>query len=151
LLEPARFQGGERAGEARTLEGIIKILASDPCGFYARNKNAISDATEEGSPEMKRTLFSLLAVIALTVVVGCASDACRRPCSNQPCVNADQDENASPQKASCCDKLRAFFAKEDYSRQKSAVAENPSSVGYPYYTTRGPRDFYAKQYQNIGP
>jgi len=106
---------------------------------------------------MKRTLFAVLTVIALAEFVGCASEnGCRRlgwRCAKtETCVKECPDESADPARKHCgvCKGLLCeFLCKEEMKRP--ARAERPAGVEYPYYTTRGPRDFYAKELPSIGP
>jgi len=105
---------------------------------------------------MKRTLFAVLTVIALAEFVGCASEnGCRRlgwRCAKTETSVQDPDESADPARTHCGPwkgLLCEFLGKEEMSR--SARAGQPAGVEYPYYTTRGPRDFYAKELPSIGP
>ncbi len=89
---------------------------------------------------MKRVLFSFLAATVLAGLVGCQSgrlacifgscrdvprvcDPCRNPCPRDPGCHARAYDPVPPSGA----------------------------VTYPYYTTRGPRDFLAKAPRSIGP
>ena len=125
---------------------------------------------------MKRILFSLSAVLVMVGLVGCAADrACRTTscCPNdgcaatcscgQSCDNACCDPNA------CEDdcgmplfwRLRSWWNRErccDQPCEGQMCAEpcypqgpQTGQVTYPYYTTRGPRDFLAKDPASIGP
>jgi hypothetical protein len=103
---------------------------------------------------MKRTLFAILTVCTLAVIAGCASDSCNRPCSRMHCqkyekacpAEGEEEGTGGVKKAGCLEKAKGFFCKEE------APEPPPAPTAYPYYTTRGPRDFYtSKPYASIGP
>jgi len=83
---------------------------------------------------MKRTLFALLTVFALASIAGCACDHGCRSCKNEPC----ERESSGGCTRGC-------------SGDAAAMAQAGADAN-PYYTTRGPRDFYTtKPYASIGP
>ena len=90
---------------------------------------------------MKRTVFSLLAVGFLILAVGCANEQGRHPlfgCLGNHCdkARAENDEGAEY---------------PGQGGQQAAAGQATGAVAYPYYTTRGPRDFLAKNPPSIGP
>jgi hypothetical protein len=123
---------------------------------------------------MKRALMLLLAVVVVAGLTGCAANRGRRSgvCMGGSCAQAP--ENGQSCDASCdasCGPLGDPSGDPScrprcklLSRLRSAreVAEAPAAeeaapgpavggVTYPYYTTRGPRDFLAKNPPGIGP
>ncbi len=130
---------------------------------------------------MKRATFSVLTLIVLAGLVGCAhhrhlpascvgGDCCTAPCPAGCCAPAGQgccapaqpncqtceDPDADcggPAKKHCC-LLAGLCRKKPCEPCEQPVAEAGPPVGaitYPYYTTRGPRDFLAKNPGSIGP
>jgi hypothetical protein len=105
---------------------------------------------------MKRIVFSLASVIVLTALVGCVTQHGRRPwnCMGGSCAQAPETcqscNGDDPGRAGVCRECRGRGC--DRCRGQAAEAGPPSgTVTYPYYTTRGPRDFLAKNPQSIGP
>jgi hypothetical protein len=116
---------------------------------------------------MKRAMFLLLAAALLAGSVGCVRQCGRRPlaCMSGSCAQAP--ENCQSCDAGCdvsCDpgedpgvpyKVRKHACR--LRRAEEAPAEAPAAgpatgaITYPYYTTRGPRDFLAKNPPSIGP
>jgi len=99
---------------------------------------------------MRHALFLLLAVILLAGLSGC----CHGPmgCSCLPglcgigqacpgaCQSGDTCDECGGRGCGLC------------SRQATAYDAPPTgAITYPYYTTRGPRDFLAKDPRGIGP
>ncbi|MEI8375799.1 MAG: hypothetical protein WCJ35_23500 [Planctomycetota bacterium] len=73
---------------------------------------------------MRHTILVLAASTCLAVFAGCANPRCSNRC--EPCrgnASGAQQQQAGP----------------------------GGSVSYPYYTTRGPRDFLETHPQSIGP
>ena len=123
---------------------------------------------------MKRPMFSVLTVIVLAGLTGCMTHPWRRPCSctsgacaqapancqsceakcgacnGTACDNGNSDDCAAAKKHCCC-----LFGKRAPAAPPEAQAAEPGpatgAIAYPYYTTRGPRDFLAKNPQSIGP
>jgi len=81
---------------------------------------------------MKRVIFFISVVVVLTGLNGCASQHERCP---QSCTESNK----------ACGK--------ECGGRGDAVAAGPTTgaVAYPYYTTRGPRDFLVNNPQSIGP
>lgn len=125
---------------------------------------------------MKRAMLLLLAIAMVAGVTGCVKQWGRRPwaCMGGSCAQAPENcqacngagENgdaADPE--SCrrgCRSCKFFHRNaqgEDAASQgasqgaSQAGAAGPATgaVTYPYYTTRGPRDFLAKNPPSIGP
>jgi len=110
---------------------------------------------------MKRAMLSTLTLIVLAVLVGCTAHHRGRPCA---CANGDgvqatedgqcPDECTCPVKKHRCP-LCALGARRHAGEEEdaAAAAAGPAAgaVTYPYYTTRGPRDFLAKNPPSIGP
>jgi hypothetical protein len=120
--------------------------------------------------DMKRPFFSLLAVMFLIGLTGCISHHLRRPvaCSEGDCGVASADcqnceSSADPGGGifNCrrCPQTNAKFfnpgrlCKGGRYAEGEAAEAGPATgaVTYPYYTTRGPRDFLAKNPPSIGP
>ncbi|MGD0655420.1 MAG: hypothetical protein ABSA16_13845 [Thermoguttaceae bacterium] len=119
---------------------------------------------------MKRAIHVILALTALTSLTGCLSAHGRRPiaCVQGSCAQAPEncascgcnscqncsDPNSDPNRqAPCrlcggrgCRLCRGAGEDEGFAPGPAAGA-----VAYPYYTTRGPRDFLARNPQSIGP
>ena len=74
---------------------------------------------------MRHTIFVLAASTFLALLIGCA---CNNKCCNQG--------NSGPANAAPA------------SQQQAGPG---GAVSYPYYTTRGPRDFLETHPQSIGP
>ena len=123
---------------------------------------------------MKRTMFFGLLLVGLAGLTGCVMQHGRRPwaCMGGSCAQAP--ENCRSCDASCgascdasCDtcedtdpacKCKGLLGR--LRRQPAMVEAEPEApppgpatgtVTYPYYTTRGPRDFLAKNPPSIGP
>jgi hypothetical protein len=99
---------------------------------------------------MKHTFWMLLAVALLAGVVGCHTGplgwgmfgSCRdNPTTCESCGQGDGDQ------ACATNDCRSGGCRErGYDPTPSTGA-----VTYPYYTTRGPRDFLARNPRSIGP
>jgi hypothetical protein len=135
---------------------------------------ALHDKSIKESLDMKRALFPVLTVIVLVGLTGCQHfgrrpAACSDGCSAQApecCQNADascsracDDPSADPCQKPHCRFFNGLFCKDKPERAvpEEAAPEQPSAppqtgaIAYPYYTTRGPRDFLAKNPGSIGP
>jgi len=113
---------------------------------------------------MKRAMLSLLAVVFVAGLVGCVNQHGRRPwaCMGGSCAQAPEncqscDESSSegyfnPGSGRCC---RECGGRGCHLCRRACEGQTagPSSatVAYPYYTTRGPRDFLANNPPSIGP
>ena len=110
------------------------------------------------SSDMKRAMFSTLTVIVLAAFCGCITQHGRRPwaCMGGSCAQAP--ENCQSCQASCenCTDSEQVVCRRlcrDRSCRRQEVNPGPptGAITYPYYTTRGPRDFLAKDPPSIGP
>jgi hypothetical protein len=124
---------------------------------------------------MKRATFSILTLIVLAGLTGCVHHR-QRPsafvggkCAACPqgdcatveggCVNGQScedpgDGGCGPAKKHCCGLLSGLcHRKHGGTADQSAGEAGPpaGAITYPYYTIRGPRDFYAKNPGSIGP
>jgi hypothetical protein len=127
---------------------------------------------------MKRALFSVLMLIVVAGLVGCKGhNAWRRPaCTDCGCAQASDgcqtceggcdntgdgvcDESCTAAKGFRCRLCKEGLCKRGLCKERlgeaasEPVAAGPATgaVTYPYYTTRGPRDFLAKNPGSIGP
>ena len=123
---------------------------------------------------MKRAMFSVLTLIVLAGLTGCATQHGRHPwmASNGRCAAggtcAPAAEGCQPSEATCdasCDngcaseqdpgcrtcKLRCCRPCREQEQEVAAPGPPAAAVAYPYYTVRGPRDFIAKGPSSIGP
>jgi hypothetical protein len=110
---------------------------------------------------MKRAMFSVLTVLVLASLIGCARNrlacnGCGDGCcaeGQQGCQSCDDPNNGNGGPA--CDRPRCscrLFGRGGAADAGPEVATAPAgAVDYPYYTTRGPRDFLAKNPPSIGP
>jgi hypothetical protein len=124
-------------------------------------------ANKQGFSDMKCATLSLLAVVVLAGLTGCITQRGPRPtaCMGGSCAQA-------PENCQCCNDpgdpndpghCRLFG---DHScplcnhqcplaggRGEEVANDGPptGAITYPYYTTRGPRDFLAKDPPSIGP
>jgi hypothetical protein len=109
---------------------------------------------------MKKLLFVLMAGVTLTALSGCCAHRGCGPfggcgllggscgqCSDCPdtCQSCDDGNGAPCQGGACAGGCGL--------RGAPAVDAGPptAAVTYPYYTTRGPRDFLARNPRSIGP
>lgn len=110
---------------------------------------------------MKRAMFSVLTVVVLVVLTGCLSQHGRRPwsCLQGSCAQApencqscdDPADNCIPCERERCCRLCQRLGCRERCQEQPAAGPATGAVTYPYYTTRGPRDFLAKNPQSIGP
>ncbi len=104
---------------------------------------------------MKKISFAVMALMMIAMATGCISKSGHRSltCMQGSCAQAP--ENA----AECgCEGCGAVAPKQVAAQPQApcetcpAMAPRPAAtVAYPYYTTRGPRDFLAKNPPSIGP
>ncbi len=124
---------------------------------------------------MKREILSLLTVVVLVGLTGCVAQHGRRPwaCMGGSCAQAPEncaacdtgcgeacEGYADPACRQCCGGP-GFFKPGCLGKRCGACCEGEyaaaeagpatGAVTYPYYTTRGPRDFLAKNPRSIGP
>ncbi|MEN6450599.1 MAG: hypothetical protein ABFC96_08925 [Thermoguttaceae bacterium] len=115
---------------------------------------------------MKRAIFSIVTVVVLVGVTGCIHNG-RRPwhCMGGSCAQAPENGQAchgqvcadpnDPDQGAPCQACggRGCRLCRDKCRGQACVDSGPATgaVTYPYYTTRGPRDFLQKNPQSIGP
>jgi hypothetical protein len=120
---------------------------------------------------MKRALFSALTAVVLAGLVGCATQHGRHPllssgntcegCS-QACDATCATDGGAPSEAcgnngcSLRERCAGLFCKERCPKERCAQEQQAAgpatgAVTYPYYTTRGPRDFLMRNPQSIGP
>jgi hypothetical protein len=100
---------------------------------------------------MKRAILSALAVLVLVGMTGC--------CTHQGLCNSGRcqgpDGNCVDPCRPLCRACGGHGCALCRGRGRGDEASNPGpatgAVTYPYYTTRGPRDFLAKNPSSIGP
>lgn len=129
---------------------------------------------------MKRAIFSVVAVAVFVSLVGCISQHGRRPwaCMGGSCAQAPENCQSCNEPAEtgtdpggvvrcrdggglgsrlCCRECGGHgcpLCCRHGGGEEAAAAGGPATggaVAYPYYTTRGPRDFLAKNPPSIGP
>jgi hypothetical protein len=139
---------------------IVRPMSDDGGDGFSRNPILsfppnLTRANKELS-DMKRAMFSVLTLVVLGVMIGCAhhgrhSAACTPGQESCQAGEAPCDEGAAPAKRHCC-RLCGGRGCNECGGQPVAEAGPPAgAITYPYYTTRGPRDFYAKNPGSIGP
>lgn len=108
---------------------------------------------------MKRALLLLLAVVVVAGLTGCIARHGRRPwaCMGGSCAQAPEncascDVSCEPTCEPSCESCRRMRRVREVVVAPEAPPGPPTgAVTYPYYTTRGPRDFLAKNPPSIGP
>lgn len=100
---------------------------------------------------MKRAFLTLLTLSAAAVLAGCStphghslSDLFRGSCADAPenCQSCSEDVGCGEGGCQSC----------EIPYQAGPTPGPPTgAVAYPYYTTRGPRDFLATNPSSIGP
>ena len=109
---------------------------------------------------MKRAILLLSVVVLLAGLSGCAAQRGNRPskCTGGSCAQASENCQSCDNGDNCREQGRLRC--RDCSgrgcgrcRETEVVESGPpaGAVTYPYYTTRGPRDFLAKNPRSIGP
>ena len=91
---------------------------------------------------MRRILFLMLAVVLLAGLSGLSGCCCNRPAA---CEGNCLIDGSCGTCADCPETCQAAAPDGAFGQGTGGV------VAYPYYTTRGPRDFLAKNPRNIGP
>ncbi len=103
---------------------------------------------------MKRAMYSVLTVFVLVGLTGCVAQHGRSPTTYMDDSCAQASENYQ----SCDDPGRLVRCRMCRDRGCQECCEEVNTPGpptgaitYPYYTTRGPRDFLADNPPSIGP
>ncbi|MHB1034504.1 MAG: hypothetical protein ACYC35_06065 [Pirellulales bacterium] len=102
---------------------------------------------------MKRILFLALAATVLAAGAGCCLDRlfCARPCAAPSGCGECGCESCGNDCATGCRTCKPGCKHGARGAAEEVVAGPPTgAVTYPYYTTRGPRDFLAKEPRSIG-
>jgi hypothetical protein len=122
---------------------------------------------------MKRAIHLTFAVVFLAGLTGCITQHGRRPwaCMGGSCAQAPENCVSCNDPGQCsecrgpgffnprgrgCDECEGHGCRLCGGRDRAVAEQAPSgpptgTVAYPYYTTRGPRDFLAKNPPSIGP
>ena len=118
---------------------------------------------------MKRAMLWMLAAVVAAGLTGCVKQLGRRPWATMGGSCAQTPENCDVSCGvgcdTCCEPVRCrrgdgpgYFKPGRLDKQcceESCGIAQPGpatgAVAYPYYTTRGPRDFLAKNPTSIGP
>jgi len=125
-------------------------------------------SNEKEFPDMKRATYFVLTLSVMILMTGCLSAHGHRPtaCMQGSCAQAP--ENCASCDGSCgsCGQTSSDPDPQVPCRlcggrgcnlcrrgEAGQAAPGPAmgAVAYPYYTTRGPRDFLARNPQSIGP
>ncbi len=110
---------------------------------------------------MKRAMYSVLTVFVLVGLTGCVTHG-RSPatCMDDSCAQASEGCQSydDPGEEYCGDPGRMVRCRRCRDRGCQECCEEVNTPGpptgaitYPYYTTRGPRDFLADNPPSIGP
>lgn len=121
-----------------------------------------SERVNKEVSNMKRALFSLLLGVIVVGLSGCIARHGRHPFAGlggrnfqtaETC-DASCDESCGvpgdPSRKSCR-RMRSVEEEEVVEAPQAVPGPPTGAVTYPYYTTRGPRDFLAKNPKSIGP
>ncbi len=109
---------------------------------------------------MKRAIYSVLTVVILVGLTGCVTQHGRRPiaCMGGSCAQAPENCQSCDPGDNCDDPgrpVRCRFCRDrgcERCRGEGFTPGPPAgTITYPYYTTRGPRDFLANNPPSIGP
>ncbi|MGA2032701.1 MAG: hypothetical protein ABSG68_10615 [Thermoguttaceae bacterium] len=92
---------------------------------------------------MKHILFGFAAVSLLAVLAGCCCDGCHNSGNN---VVAGPGERSGPGSV-----VPGAVAAHGPAVDSGPAGPPVGAQTYPYYTTRGPRDFLARNPESIGP
>jgi len=102
---------------------------------------------------MRSVFFFTLAAVIVVGLSGCASDRAwprhGNPFIDGSCGHCDD----CPEACQSCDCEAGCCEPDCQPRCRPVVDPGPPSaaITYPYYTTRGPRDFLARNPRSIGP
>ncbi len=106
---------------------------------------------------MKRMICSMLMVVLLASLIGCVTKHGHRPwaCMGGSCAQAPENckscqDSCDEEQGDCCRECGGRGCKL-CQREQPCAGPATGAVTYPYYTTRGPRDFLAKHPESIGP
>lgn len=146
------------------------VRPMSPLGGYGLSRvptlSVPPDQTREDkeSPDMKRPIFSVMTLVVLAALAGCATERGRHPLfsSHGGCATGEQTCQTSegccgdPAQCAADPEHACRFCKERLCRarcQEAPPAAGPAAgaITYPYYTIRGPRDYLAKKPLSIGP
>jgi hypothetical protein len=160
---------------------FIRPMCDEGRGRFSRKTSVLALTQEEKeSSDMKRTLLWAMALIVVVGLTGCMKHGLRRPCAATGGCCEPAAEGCQSCDGACGGGERCDGACEDSARGHrnadgpgffrpgclcghgrnggnegygNAGPAGPASgaVTYPYYTTRGPRDFLAKNPASIGP
>ncbi len=102
---------------------------------------------------MRHALYVLLAVSVLAGMVGCC---CDRSALSPQCQGLSAWLRGScdraPATCQCCDDCIPCGPQRFRQCDEQCASGPPTgAIAYPYYTTRGPRDFLANNPRSIGP
>ncbi len=99
---------------------------------------------------MKRVLLSLGLAVMLMSTIGCHQNQLNRGCGNAQCDRCSRfaglGQRGAPTKVP-----RLPRNPQGDQGQMAGGGGTMGAVGYPYYTIRGPRDFFYNQPPSIGP
>jgi hypothetical protein len=110
---------------------------------------------------MKRAMYSIMTVIVLIGLTGCISQHGRRPtaCMGGSCAQAPENcQSCDDPGDNCGDPGRPYRCRmcrdrgcQECCGEGNSAGPPTGTITYPYYTTRGPRDFLANNPPSIGP
>ena len=96
---------------------------------------------------MKRAIYTIAALTVLISLTGCLAARHRQDCSNGNCPQASANGSVCENDPSRpCRGGRLGRGDDNFNPGPATGA-----VAYPYYNTRGPRDFLARNPDSIGP
>ena len=96
---------------------------------------------------MRTALFALLVATALGATTGCSHLSGQSSCSDCSTGCADGACAQVPMNAGVLPRLHGHHRQQDYASQPGPPS---GAITYPYYTTRGPRDYLAAEPPSIG-
>ena len=104
---------------------------------------------------MRHACFLLAAVSLLAVVCGCKCGAGSCAAAPENCTSVAGPEGCNdpgcPPGGECRNGLPVRRPRASDNAGRFAPGPPTGAVTYPYYTTRGPRDFLAQKPESIGP
>ena len=120
------------------------------------------DKSKQGRSDMKRAMYSILTVFVLVGLTGCMTQRGQSPTTYVGESCAQDSENCQscddPGEEYCSDPgrpVRCRMCRDRGCRQCCEESFTPGpaagAITYPYYTVRGPRDFFADNPPSIGP